>query len=136
MSNDRSALTSIEREKASVFHSWSAQASINPLMVKDAHGVDVGVHDDRHRTAPDPADHRAQGVEDHLVVPEVLHLGREAMDHVALVGGERGDVDELAQQVGDRVPVGAGSGEERRLAHRITVGQLQQFVNATRVSSL
>ena len=41
MSNDRSALTSIEREKASVFHSWSAQASINPLMIKDAQGVYV-----------------------------------------------------------------------------------------------
>ena len=41
MANDRSTLTSAEREKASVFHSWSAQASINPLMVKDAEGVYV-----------------------------------------------------------------------------------------------
>ena len=41
MSNDRSALTSLEREKASVFHSWSAQATINPLMIKDAKGVYV-----------------------------------------------------------------------------------------------
>ena len=41
MANDRSTLTSVEREKASVFHSWSAQASINPLMVKDAAGVYV-----------------------------------------------------------------------------------------------
>ncbi|HVA52413.1 MAG TPA: aminotransferase class III-fold pyridoxal phosphate-dependent enzyme, partial [Acidimicrobiales bacterium] len=41
MSTDRSALTSIEREKASVFHSWSAQATINPLMIKDAQGVYV-----------------------------------------------------------------------------------------------
>jgi taurine---2-oxoglutarate transaminase len=41
MANDRSTLTSAEREKASVFHSWSAQASINPLMVKDAQGVYV-----------------------------------------------------------------------------------------------
>ena len=41
MENDRSALTSLEREKASVFHSWSAQASINPLMIKDAQGVYV-----------------------------------------------------------------------------------------------
>ena len=41
MANDRSTLTSAEREKASVFHSWSAQASINPLMVKDAAGVYV-----------------------------------------------------------------------------------------------
>ena len=41
MANDRSTLTSSEREKASVFHSWSAQATINPLMVKDAHGVYV-----------------------------------------------------------------------------------------------
>ena len=41
MANDRTALTSLEREKASVFHSWSAQATINPLMVKDAHGVYV-----------------------------------------------------------------------------------------------
>ncbi|HEV3186599.1 MAG TPA: aspartate aminotransferase family protein [Acidimicrobiales bacterium] len=41
MSNDRSALTSIEREKASVFHSWSAQASIAPLMIRDAQGVFV-----------------------------------------------------------------------------------------------
>jgi taurine--2-oxoglutarate transaminase len=41
MEGDRSALTSLEREKASVFHSWSAQASINPLMIKDAQGVYV-----------------------------------------------------------------------------------------------
>jgi taurine--2-oxoglutarate transaminase len=41
MSNDRSALTSLEREKASVFHSWSAQATINPLMIKNAKGVYV-----------------------------------------------------------------------------------------------
>ena len=41
MTNDRSTLTSSEREKASVFHSWSAQASINPVMVKGAEGVYV-----------------------------------------------------------------------------------------------
>ena len=41
MVTDRAALTSIEREKASVFHSWSAQASINPFMVKSAEGVFV-----------------------------------------------------------------------------------------------
>ena len=41
MANDRTALTSLEREKASVFHSWSAQSTINPLMVRDAHGVYV-----------------------------------------------------------------------------------------------
>jgi taurine--2-oxoglutarate transaminase len=41
MSTDRSSLTSKEREKASVFHSWSAQATINPLMVKSAEGVYV-----------------------------------------------------------------------------------------------
>ncbi len=34
-------MASHEREKASVFHSWSAQASLNPMMVKDAHGVYV-----------------------------------------------------------------------------------------------
>ena len=45
MANDRSTLTSSEREKASVFHSWSAQASINPLMVKDAQGVYVTSED-------------------------------------------------------------------------------------------
>jgi len=41
MPTDRSSLTSAEREKASVFHSWSAQATINPLMVKSAQGVYV-----------------------------------------------------------------------------------------------
>ena len=41
MAKDRSAMTSSEREKASVFHSWSAQGSINPLMVRDAKGVFV-----------------------------------------------------------------------------------------------
>ena len=41
MSTDRSSLTPVEREKSSVFHSWSAQATINPLMVKDAQGVYV-----------------------------------------------------------------------------------------------
>ncbi|MGD0053823.1 MAG: aspartate aminotransferase family protein [Acidimicrobiales bacterium] len=41
MSTDRSTLSPIEREKASVFHSWSAQSTINPLMIRDAHGVYV-----------------------------------------------------------------------------------------------
>ena len=45
MATDRSSLTSLEREKASVFHSWSAQATINPLMVRDAHGVYVTAED-------------------------------------------------------------------------------------------
>ena len=45
MATDRSKLSSLEREKASVFHSWSAQASINPMMVKDAHGVYVTAED-------------------------------------------------------------------------------------------
>lgn len=41
MAIDRSSLTSLEREKSAVFHSWSAQASINPLMIRDALGVNV-----------------------------------------------------------------------------------------------
>lgn len=41
MSTDHSHLTSQEREKASVFHSWSAQSTINPMMVRDAKGVYV-----------------------------------------------------------------------------------------------
>src|ERR1700677_2866801 len=41
MSTDRSTLSPLEREKASVFHSWSAQSSINPLMIKTAEGVYV-----------------------------------------------------------------------------------------------
>ncbi len=41
MSTDRSTLTSQEREKASVFHSWSAQSTINPLMIKSAQGLYV-----------------------------------------------------------------------------------------------
>lgn len=45
MATDRSALTSLEREQASVFHSWSAQATINPMMVKDANGVYVTSED-------------------------------------------------------------------------------------------
>jgi len=46
MVNDRSTLTSSEREKASVFHSWSAQSTINPFMVKGASGVYVTGEDD------------------------------------------------------------------------------------------
>ena len=41
MSSERIALTSRERERASVFHSWSAQATINPMMIKSALGVYV-----------------------------------------------------------------------------------------------
>ncbi len=41
MATDRSHLTSAEREKASVFHSWSAQGSLNPMMVASAQGVYV-----------------------------------------------------------------------------------------------
>ena len=46
MATDRSSLSSVERERASVFHSWSAQATLNPLMVKSAHGVFVTAEDD------------------------------------------------------------------------------------------
>jgi taurine--2-oxoglutarate transaminase len=45
MSLEREALTSFERERASVFHSWSAQSNINPLMVRSAHGVYVTAED-------------------------------------------------------------------------------------------
>ncbi len=38
---DRSTMTPQQREVASVFHSWSAQSTLNPLMVKSAHGVYV-----------------------------------------------------------------------------------------------
>ena len=41
MATDRTTLTPFERERASVFHSWSAQATINPLMIRDANGVYV-----------------------------------------------------------------------------------------------
>ena len=41
MATDRSSLTSQEREKAAVFHSWSAQATIAPLMIESAQGVYV-----------------------------------------------------------------------------------------------
>jgi len=37
----RSAMSSVERETTSVFHSWSAQSTLNPLMVRDAEGVYV-----------------------------------------------------------------------------------------------
>ncbi len=46
MSTDRSTLTPKEREKASVFHSWMAQSTLNPLMVKSAQGVYVTDEDD------------------------------------------------------------------------------------------
>lgn len=45
MAEDRSILSSVERERASVFHSWSAQASINPMMIRDASGVTVTAED-------------------------------------------------------------------------------------------
>lgn len=45
MATERSALSSVERERASVFHSWSAQSSINPMMVRDAAGVYVTAED-------------------------------------------------------------------------------------------
>jgi taurine---2-oxoglutarate transaminase len=41
MAENRTTMTSLERERASVFHSWSAQASINPFMVRTAQGVFV-----------------------------------------------------------------------------------------------
>ena len=42
---DRSSMSSLEREKASVFHSWSAQSTISPLMVASAEGVWVTLED-------------------------------------------------------------------------------------------
>ncbi|HUY43574.1 MAG TPA: aminotransferase class III-fold pyridoxal phosphate-dependent enzyme, partial [Acidimicrobiales bacterium] len=45
MATDRTQLSSVDRERASVFHSWSAQATLNPLMIKDAEGVYVTTED-------------------------------------------------------------------------------------------
>ncbi len=45
MANDQSALSSVERERASVFHSWSAQGAINPMMVRSASGATVTTED-------------------------------------------------------------------------------------------
>ncbi len=41
MAKNREQMSSVDREKASVFHSWSAQSTINPFMVKSAHGLYV-----------------------------------------------------------------------------------------------
>ncbi len=41
LADERRTLTSLERERKSVFHSWSAQATLNPLMVSRAEGVHV-----------------------------------------------------------------------------------------------
>jgi taurine--2-oxoglutarate transaminase len=46
MGRNRDELTSVERERASVFHSWSAQSTINPMMVKSAKGVYVTTEDE------------------------------------------------------------------------------------------
>ncbi|HEV2427618.1 MAG TPA: aminotransferase class III-fold pyridoxal phosphate-dependent enzyme, partial [Acidimicrobiales bacterium] len=45
MAEDRGSLSSVERERASVFHSWSAQSQIRPLMVRSAEGVWVTAED-------------------------------------------------------------------------------------------
>ena len=47
MNDDREQMTSQERERRSVFHSWSAQATIDPLMVERAEGVFVYGEDGR-----------------------------------------------------------------------------------------
>ncbi len=45
MATDHTHLSSAEREKSSVFHSWSAQSTLNPLMVAHADGVYVTAED-------------------------------------------------------------------------------------------
>ncbi|MDE3082556.1 MAG: aspartate aminotransferase family protein [Acidobacteriota bacterium] len=45
MATDRTHLTSQERETSSVFHSWSAQSTLNPLMIAHASGVYVTAED-------------------------------------------------------------------------------------------
>jgi taurine--2-oxoglutarate transaminase len=45
MATDRTHMTSQDREKSSVFHSWSAQSTLNPLMVSHAEGVYVSAED-------------------------------------------------------------------------------------------
>ncbi|HET9089201.1 MAG TPA: aspartate aminotransferase family protein, partial [Acidimicrobiales bacterium] len=45
MATDRTHLTSQERETSSVFHSWSAQSTLKPLMVAHASGVYVTAED-------------------------------------------------------------------------------------------
>lgn len=41
MTSNRESLSPLERERASVFHSWSAQSTLAPFMVSGAHGVFV-----------------------------------------------------------------------------------------------
>lgn len=41
MTTDRESLSPIDRERQSVFHSWSAQSTLAPFMVSGAHGVYV-----------------------------------------------------------------------------------------------
>ncbi len=45
MTTNRDGLTSVEREKASVFHSWSAQNTLNPMMVRSAQGSTLTLED-------------------------------------------------------------------------------------------
>jgi len=47
MTTETSGPSHFERERAAVFHSWSAQATLNPLMVRDAQGVYVTDEDDK-----------------------------------------------------------------------------------------
>jgi len=46
MTVDRTKMSNYDRERASVFHSWSAQNTIKPLMVKSAKGLYVTDEDD------------------------------------------------------------------------------------------
>ena len=41
MTPNRESLSPLERERASVFHSWSAQSTLAPFMVSGTHGVYV-----------------------------------------------------------------------------------------------
>ena len=47
MTIDQSTPSHFERERASVFHSWSAQSTLNPLMIRSASGVYVTDEDDK-----------------------------------------------------------------------------------------
>ncbi len=106
-------LSSVEREKRSVFHSWSAQASINPLMVASAYDSTVVDEDGK-----EYLDFSSQ-----LVNTNIGHQRAEVVD--AIVNQAR-TLTTIAPQHGNRARYEAA---EKILAHSFSGADKVFFTN-------
>ena len=89
--------------------------------VADAYRVDVGVDGDDLLAVTHPADDVAETVDLHLVIAQMLHLGLDAVDDLALFAAFTGVRDHFPQKAGHVRLIVLGRSLDRFKIHIITL---------------